>query len=109
PSIPSPAKIHPVEGKVVKEYRVEYSDLDENRHMNTAKYAEHVFDLFPLEFFDKMRLSRLDMMFLREAKFGDMLQFVLQEMPNGEKSIEVRGEGGNAINRIKMSFVEREK
>ena len=50
-----------------------YSDIDFNRHMNTIRYIEMIFDRLPIEAIGENRPFRLDIHFLNEAVLGEML------------------------------------
>jgi medium-chain acyl-[acyl-carrier-protein] hydrolase len=47
--------------------RVRYSDTDMNVHMNNAKYADWICDLFPAEKLKRQRFSELDITYSAEA------------------------------------------
>lgn len=51
-------------------YRFTYSDIDFNRHVNSARYVELISNCFPLEMFDSHRMRRLDIAYLHEAPYG---------------------------------------
>lgn len=51
-------------------YQFKYCDLDSYRHVNTVRYVELLLNRFSLEEFDKKFVTRLELSFLHEAKFG---------------------------------------
>ena len=51
-------------------YRFTYSDIDFNRHVNSARYVELIANCFPLELFDRHRMRRLDIAYIHEAPYG---------------------------------------
>lgn len=53
------------------EYTFKYTDLDFYRHVNTVRYISLLLNQFTLEDFDTHILSRFDIAFAREAKYGE--------------------------------------
>lgn len=53
------------------DYRFKYTDLDFYRHVNTVRYISLLLNQFSLEEFDTHLLSRFDIAFRQEAKYGD--------------------------------------
>lgn len=69
--ISKPSKIKPIEQTSVGvEYTVKYSDLDINNHLNSAKYIEHLLDLFPLEKFENQQIQRFEIAYMAEGQYG---------------------------------------
>jgi acyl-ACP thioesterase len=54
-------------------YRVVYSDLDMNHHVNNINYLKWVLDEFHLEFRNKYRISSIETNYLGEALYGETL------------------------------------
>lgn len=69
--IERPGKISPVEdqGEGVA-YQVKYSDLDVNGHFNSIKYMEHLLDLFDLTLFKEKEISRFEIAYQAEGRYG---------------------------------------
>lgn len=57
------------------EHKVVYGDLDPNGHVNSMKYIDHVFDLFEPSWFNEHKLSLIDVAFVAEGHYGDILRF----------------------------------
>lgn len=69
--IESPGKILPVEDKAPGvPYRVKYSDLDVNGHLNSIKYMEHLLDMFDIEMYKEKEISRFEIAYLSEGWYG---------------------------------------
>lgn len=49
--IAKPGRIKVEEQQALDEYKIRYSDIDLNGHVNSVKYIEHILDLFPMEWF----------------------------------------------------------
>jgi len=60
-------------------FKVCYSDIDINGHLNSVKYMEHLLDLFDLETFKTKEIRRFEISYIAEAYFGTKLtQHLLQ-------------------------------
>ena len=69
--IEKPGKILPVENDSEAEYyKVKYSDLDINGHLNSIKYMEHLLNLFDIEMYRHREVSRFEIAYLSEGKYG---------------------------------------
>jgi acyl-ACP thioesterase len=55
------------------EFKVVYSDLDMNHHVNNINYLKWVLDEFDLEFRNRYRVSTIETNYLAEALYGDIL------------------------------------
>lgn len=73
PPAEKPRKILTVTPSDSIEHRVAYSDIDFNRHMNTMRYIELLFDRMPLDLLAGQRPVRLDIHFLHECRYGELL------------------------------------
>lgn len=69
------SKLEKIEGRETTKtpfgHVVVYSDLDVNRHVNSAKYLTWILDSFPTELLDERDLKSFEMNFLAEAQTGD--------------------------------------
>lgn len=79
-----PCPIEPVgrhravaEPTLESDYRFQYSDIDSNRHVNTVRYVELLLNSWPLEFFDRHEVSRVEVSFMKESYFGEEARVVL--------------------------------
>jgi acyl-ACP thioesterase len=52
---------------------VVYSDIDFNRHMNTMRYIDLIFDNVPLELIEQNNDLRIDLNFIAEARYGEVV------------------------------------
>lgn len=77
PPAAMPRKIRAVEPSVVCEHKVVYSDIDFNRHVNTVRYLELILNHWPLEHHDRHIVSRLDLMFHHECRFGETVRLLV--------------------------------
>ena len=56
-----------------KTYHVVYSDLDMNQHVNNINYLKWVLDDFDYDFRIKFRIASIEMNYMAEAMFGNVL------------------------------------
>ena len=73
----------PSEAAVTTEHPIVYSDIDFNRHVNTNRYIEMLFDRLPVEALADDRPFRLDMHFLHESTLGETLRIACEERAEG--------------------------
>ncbi|MDR0749070.1 MAG: acyl-[acyl-carrier-protein] thioesterase [Tannerellaceae bacterium] len=92
--IDKPGKIIPVEKEAPGEpYEVRYSDLDVNGHVNSIKYMEHLLDRFDIGMYREKAVSRFEIAYLSEGKYGMPLTFHTVETSPGKYSQAVCCEG----------------
>ena len=98
-----PRRIGVVTSEPVVEHRVVYSDIDLNRHMNTMRYIDIVFDSLPIEVPEKLNAFRLDINFMKEARYGDKLILMAEERDEA-RMFAYRNEAGEALCRISLEI-----
>lgn len=54
-------------------FRVRYSDLDVNRHVNNVRYVEWAVESVPKEVLERSALESIDISFSSETNFGDLV------------------------------------
>jgi len=91
-----PRKIRDVNPAQTVMHKVVYSDIDFNRHVNTMRYIEMMLDVLPIERFAEERPLRLDINFLKEARYGQTLSVVLEER-GSQTLVEIRSDAGAAL------------
>ena len=96
-------RLKAIEAEVVKEHRVAYSDIDFNRHMNTMRYIDLIFDSMPIEVPEKLEAWRMDVNFMREALYGDHLR-LKSEAGDNAASYEFENQAGEALCRFAFEF-----
>ena len=67
------ARLRPMEYTASSQHTVAYSDIDFNRHMNTLRYVDMIFDAISLDAIENNRGMRLDFNFIAEARYGEVL------------------------------------
>ena len=96
-----PRRLGAVNGETIAEHKVVYSDIDFNRHMNTMRYIDIIFDTLPIEIPERLSAFRLDMNFMKEARYGDYLTLMAQEQDNVYQ-FAYRNEAGEALCRMAL-------
>lgn len=71
--IAMPARLRAIEPQTTMSRPVVYSDIDFNRHVNTLRYIDLIFDMLPLEVIESNGGMRIDVNFLAEARHGETL------------------------------------
>lgn len=91
-----PRKVLSVAPAETMQHPVVYSDIDFNRHMNTIRYVELIFDRMPLDLLASQRAVRVDIHFLHECRYGQLLTVGWEQQ--GDKWLfSIRNEGGEAV------------
>ena len=98
-----PRRLMAIESEPVAQHRVAYSDIDFNRHMNTMRYIDIIFDSMPIEVPEKMEALRMDINFMREARYGDELTLV-SEQRDALRLFEYRNANGDALCRAALEL-----
>ena len=98
-----PRRLGAVKGEPIAEHRVAYSDIDFNRHMNTMRYIDIIFDTLPIEVPEKLNAFRMDINFMKEARYGDKLILMAEER-DGVRMFAYRNEAGDALCRFAFEF-----
>ena len=96
-----PRRLAALDGEPVLQHRVTYSDIDFNRHMNTMRYIDIVFDTMPIEMLEKLDKLRMDINFMREARYGDELSLLCEERDN-MRLYEFRNDAGDVLCRASL-------
>ena len=101
--IAAPARLRPVEATATISRPVVYSDIDFNLHMNTMRYIDIIFDSMPIEVPEKMEALRMDINFMREARYGDDLSLWCEQR-DAQRIYEFRNAAGDALCRASLEL-----
>ena len=102
--IEKPGKITPVETETEGiPYRVTYSDLDVNGHLNSIKYMEHLLDLFDISLFRDKEIGRFEIAYQSEGKYGMELALHSKEIAPDSYNMSICHDG-KAISRAAVSW-----
>ena len=89
-------------------YTVRYSDIDINKHVNSAKYIEHVINTFDLNIFREKFIHKFEIVFLAEGIFGDKLKLYVQNLSENEYIIDTK-KGEESICRSRIVWQDAVK
>jgi acyl-ACP thioesterase len=94
-----PEKLLPDSGEaLLAERAAQYSDVDVNRHVNSARYIAWLLDAYPLDFLHTHLPVSLEMNYVGETHAGDAVQVLGREAGPGEFQHRiVRKSGSEAI------------
>lgn len=99
------ARIKPLGDTIpVKEYEVVASDIDYNIHLNSIQYIRHIYDLFSLDYLKEHTLKRIDIAYINETVYGDILDFYKQEIDHNSYVFEVKKHSKEIVVRGLISF-----
>lgn len=101
--IAAPARLRDVEPQISVSRPVVYSDIDFNRHVNTLRYIDLIFDTLPLELIEKNAGMRLDINFIAEALYGEVLTIGASSEGNVWQ-FEISSDSGKKLCRAKIEF-----
>ena len=104
--IEKPEKIAAIENDVEGVlYKVKYSDLDINGHLNSIKYIEHLLDMFELDLFLQNEIKHFEISYLSEGRYGMELALHKKEMSEDRYIMAICHEG-KAICRAALMWGE---
>lgn len=72
----------------VCEYRFRYTDIDFYRHVNTVKYIELLLNQYTLEEFDRYSIRRLEVAFMREARYGEIARIHRRDLQESQPAAD---------------------
>ena len=101
--IAAPARLRDVEPQISVSRPVVYSDIDFNRHVNTLRYIDLIFDTLPLELIEKNAGMRLDINFIAEALYGEVLTIGAYSEGNVWQ-FDISSDSGKKLCRAKIEF-----
>lgn len=88
-----PLRLRAIEADVVSEHKVVYSDIDFNSHMNTMRYIALMVDMLDIELIKSNRPLRIDVHFMNECVYGQLLKVGMQSAENQTFFEVVREDG----------------
>ncbi len=87
-------------------FKVRYSDLDLNKHVNSVRYIQWIADLFPISFYKEASIRSFNINYLREALYGHQIEaFLAIEKEGGNYLIElIDGDTKKAVCRGELAM-----
>lgn len=94
---------------LLKTIKTNYSDVDPNGHINSIKYIEHLLDIWDLEWYKTYNIERLDIAYVAESHFGDILHYFVERKSTTEYIVCIKKENTykeehTEVCRLKISF-----
>lgn len=91
----------------VYNYCFKYCDLDSYRHVNTVRYVSLLLNRFSLETFDRNYVSRLELSFMHEARYGMNIQLLRHDSAPGKSSFLIMEDGERPLFYARIILKER--
>lgn len=88
--IEKPIKLSAVEGLMFDGFKVKYSDIDINGHVNTMRYIEWISNCFSLDTYSKKKVKRFEINFMNEMLFDDEVNIIGQEVATDDFRFEIK-------------------
>jgi acyl-ACP thioesterase len=77
------------DSKLVKQYQIQYTDIDIVYHVNNVKYIEIIMNAFPLSIHKEKKVKTLEVNYLGEANYGDEVQVLSQSISENEYLVSI--------------------
>ncbi|MDR1553640.1 MAG: acyl-ACP thioesterase [Prevotellaceae bacterium] len=101
--IDNPHKIAAIIPQKTAIHKVTYSDIDFNRHVNSLRYITLMVDMLPIEFLSKPNSMHVEINFLHESRYGDILT-IGYEQSNSKLQFEIKNVRNIAICRASIEW-----
>ena len=88
--IEKPIRLGSVEGEDYDGFKVKYSDIDINGHVNSIRYIQWISDCFSLDCYRKCSVKRFEINYIHEMLFDDFVDIVGQQLDPGDFRFEIR-------------------
>lgn len=102
--IERPGKILVPEQTSLSSFVVAYSDLDINKHMNSAKYVEHIIDALPIEAMGKTSPFRYEIEYIEECFWNEEITIEKAEVSESEYIITLKKKDGSIACKSRLFF-----
>lgn len=91
-SMPMPSEtFRNVVSDVYQIHQVRYSDLDQNKHVNNARYVEWIFNVLNQDLLEKTTPSYFAIEYKHEAKAGDVIELRTSRIDEKKPAFAVEG------------------
>ena len=92
-TVTAPTRTEPVKFK--------FTDLDFNRHVNSARYIQKIVDAWPLSHYDRYRIDKFEIAYKHECHAGDDIEMIIDETQNADTAtsgamVELRCKSGDS-------------
>ena len=94
----------PEEIKETDYFTVRYSDLDINKHLNSAKYTEHIFDIFSIKELDERNIQKFEIEYIEECRYGEKITIYKEDADIEQSSILLKNEDDKIVCKCRISW-----
>jgi len=102
------SRLHPIQDGRAINYTFGYMDCDFNRHVNTVRYLSHLMNLFDMERYDHNFISRMEISFVKETRYGETAQFIIDDSAPMDTLMSVTDADGNDHVRARFHWRPRQ-
>ena len=88
-----------------QDFKVRYSDIDTNMHVNNTKYIDWAIETIPLDVVKTKRLMRLKMVYKKEVHYGHVIKSLCEKREEGHYVHKIVSDDGVEVN-LAESFWE---
>ena len=100
------SRLRPIEKGHSVDYTFGYMDCDFNRHVNTVRYLAHLMNLFDMDCYDNYFISRMEIAFIKETRYGETAQFIIDDSDPNDSRMSVTIDGADHV-RARFLWKER--
>ena len=98
------SKISDASTSIADEFVVKYSDIDLNRHLNSAKYIEHILNSLSKKELIENDIRRMEVEYIEECVFSDRISVTKSNTDIKETTISLIKESGKTVCRSRLTF-----
>jgi acyl-ACP thioesterase len=88
--IEKPIKLGAVNGHITNVFKVKYSHIDINGHVNSMRYVEWISDCFPLNTYKNKSVKRFEVNYINEMLFDEEVGIFADEWAENDFRFEIR-------------------
>jgi len=96
-----------LEGKLVDEFIVKFSDLDMVGHLNNTRYVRSIIDSYNIAYFDNNILKSFEIQFRAEAKYNEKLQIFEETIDDQQSKLEIKRGDEKSVCFVKLEWNSR--
>ncbi|MBR5726121.1 MAG: acyl-[Muribaculaceae bacterium] len=102
------SRLRPIQQGHAIDYVFGYMDCDFNRHANTVRYLAHLMNLFDMDCYDHYFISRMEIAFIKETRYGETAQFIIDDTDPMDSRMSITIDGEDHV-RARFIWHERPK
>ena len=91
------SRLRPIEQGHAVDYTFGYMDCDFNRHVNTVRYLSLLMNLFDMDCYDNYFISRMEISFIKETRYGETAQFVVDDTDPMDSHLSITAAGSDHV------------